>query len=146
MAVVVSNDEPQYLQSALAALANQSFRVERTLVVDSSSNPEIDEVLSIFVSSSSHNAVLQIKESASFAELAATGIKQALQGYDSIDEIAIWLLHDDSAPEVHALAELVRALELSPLVAIASPKQVSFENPKLIEQMGLTVTKSLKPF
>ncbi|NBQ97329.1 MAG: glycosyltransferase family 2 protein, partial [Microbacteriaceae bacterium] len=125
VAVVVSNDEPQYLQSALAALANQSFRVERTLVVDSSSNPEVDEVLNSFVSYSSHNAVLQIKESASFAELAATGIKQALQGYDSIDEIAIWLLHDDSAPEVHALAELVRALELSPLVAIASPKQVS---------------------
>ena len=146
VAVVVSNDEPQYLQSALAALANQSFRVERTLVVDSSSNPEVDEVLNSFVSSSSHNAVLQIKESASFAELAATGIKQALQGYESIDDIAIWLLHDDSAPEVHALAELVRALELSPLVAIASPKQVSFENPKLIEQMGLTVTKSLKPF
>lgn len=146
VAVVVSNDEPQYLQSALAALDNQSFRVERTLVVDSSSNPEVDKVLDTFVSSSSHNAVLQIKESASFAELAATGIKQVLQGYGSIDDIAIWLLHDDSAPEVHALAELVRALELSPLVAIASPKQVSFENPKLIEQMGLTVTRSLKPF
>ena len=50
VAVVVSNDEPQYLQSALAALANQSFRVERTLVVDSSSNPEVDEVLNSFVS------------------------------------------------------------------------------------------------
>lgn len=146
VAVVVSNDEPQYLKSALTALENQSFRVERTLVVDSSTNPEVEKVLNNFVSSSSRNAVLQIEESASFAELAATGIKQALQGFESIDDIGIWLLHDDCAPEVHALAELVRALELSPLVAIASPKQVSFENPKLIEQMGLTVTKTLKPF
>lgn len=146
VAVVVSNDQPQFLQSTIAALDKQSFRIERTLIVDSSIEEDLSEVLTNFEKSSPRNAVLKVEEKANFAELAATGIKQALSGFDSLNDIAIWVLHDDTNPEVHALAELVRALEISPLVAIASPKQVSIENPKIILQQGLTVTRSLKPF
>jgi len=146
VAVVVSNDQPQFLQSTIAALDKQSFRIERTLIVDSSSEDDISSVLATFEKSSPRNAVFKVEEKANFAELVATGIKQALSGFDSLNEIAIWVLHDDTNPEVHALAELVRALEISPLVAIASPKQVSIENPKIILQQGLTVTRSLKPF
>jgi len=146
VAVVVSNDQPQYLQSTLDALAKQSFRIERTLVVDSSDLVNVSGLLVEFENESPRNAVLQVTERANFAELVATGIKQVLEGFDSLDEISIWILHDDTIPEVHALAELVRALELSPLVAIASPKQVSMENPKVIVQQGLTATRSLRPF
>ena len=146
VAVVVSNDQPQFLQSTIAALDKQSFRIERTLIVDSSTEENLTDVLTTFEKSSPRNAVFKVEEKANFAELVATGIKQALSGFDSLNDIAIWVLHDDTNPEVHALAELVRALEISPLVAIASPKQVSIENPKVILQQGLTVTRSLKPF
>ncbi len=146
VAVVVSNDQPQYLQSVIDALDKQSFRIERSLIVDSSVQEDISEILTSFQKASPRNAVLKVEEKADFAELVATGIKQVLSGFDSLNDIAIWVLHDDTIPEVHALAELVRSLELSPLVAIASPKQVSFENPKIILQQGLTVTRSLKPF
>jgi len=146
VAVVISNDQPSYLENALAALERQSFRPERVLVVDSSSNQEVQNILERFVNKSSKHAVINIEEKANFAELTAIGIKQGLTGFESIDDVAIWLVHDDCSPEVQALAELVRTLELSPLVGIASPKQLSFDNPKLIVQQGLTVTKSLKPF
>lgn len=146
VAVVVSNNQPLYLQKNLEALEKQSFRIERTLVVDSSTSTETNSILDSFVNQSSKHAVLAIQEKATFAELSALAIKQVLEGLDNLDEIAIWLIHDDSLPEVHALAELVRALELSPLVAIASPKQLGFDNPKMIVQQGLTVTKSLRPF
>ena len=146
VAVVVSNGQPSYLQKNLEALEKQSFRIERTLIVDSSKSNETTELLDAFVSQSNKHAVLAIQEKATFAELSALAIKQSLVGLENLDEIAIWLIHDDSIPEVHALAELVRALELSPLVAIASPKQVGYENQKLIVQQGLTVTKSMRPF
>ena len=148
VAVVVSNDQPLYLQKNLEALEKQSFRIERTLVVDTSTSTstQTNAILDAFVEQSSKHAVLAIQEKATFAELSALAVKQVLDGLDNLDEIAIWLIHDDSLPEVHALAELVRALELSPLVAIASPKQLGFDNPKMIVQQGLTVTKSLKPF
>ena len=146
VAVVVSNGQPLYLQKNLEALEKQSFRIERTLVVDSSNTNETTELLDSFIAQSNKHAVLAIQEKANFAELSALGIKQVLEGLENLDDIAIWLIHDDSIPEVHALAELVRALELSPLVAIASPKQVGHENQKLIVQQGLTVTRSVKPF
>ena len=146
VAVVVSNGQPSYLQKNLEALEKQSFRIERTLVVDSSKSNETAELLDAFIAQSNKHAVLAIQEKANFAELSALAIRQVLEGLDNLDEIAIWVIHDDSIPEVHALAELVRALELSPLVAIASPKQVGYENQKLIVQQGLTVTKSMRPF
>ncbi len=146
VAVVVSNDQPLYLQNALEALNKQSFRLERVLVVDSSTNADVKPVLDNFISQSSKHAVLSILDKASFAELSALAIKQVLEGFENLDDVAIWLLHDDTVPEIHALAELVRALEVSPLVAIASPKQVAIDNPKLIVQQGLSLTKSLKPF
>jgi len=144
--VVISNDQPSYLENALSSIERQSFRSERVLVVDSSTNPEVQNILESFVNKSNNHALINIEDKATFAELAAIGIKQGLAGYENLDDVAIWLVHDDSAPEMHALAELVRTLELSPLVGIASPKQLSFDNPKLIVQQGLTVTRTLKPF
>lgn len=146
VAVVVSNDQPDILRQTLEGLSKQSFRLDRTLVVDSSTGTDVDKVLSHFEEISERNAVLKISAKANFAELAAAGIKQVLSGLESLDQVSIWLLHDDTVPEQHSLAELVRALEISPLVAIASPKQVSFDNPRIIVQQGLTVTKSLRPF
>jgi GT2 family glycosyltransferase len=146
VAVVVSNEQPFYLQKNLEALEKQSFRIERTLVVDSSNSTEVSTILDGFIAQSNKHAVLTIQEKATFAELSALAIKQVLEGIENLDDVSIWLVHDDSLPEVHALAELVRALELSPLVAIASPKQIGYDNPKMIVQQGLTLTKSLKPF
>ena len=48
VAVVVSNGQPLYLQKNLEALEKQSFRIERTLVVDSSKSNETTDLLDLF--------------------------------------------------------------------------------------------------
>lgn len=52
----------------------------------------------------------------------------------------LWLLHDDSAPKVDALDNLLKAVELSPSVSIAGCKQVQWQDPRVILQQGLTLT------
>ena len=146
VAVVISNDQPNFLANSLNAIERQSFNCERILVVDTSTEVEVEKVLEDFISRSSKHAVVKVEEKANFAELAALGIKQALFGIENLDDIAIWLAHDDCVAEVHALAELVRTLELSPLVGVASPKQLAVENPKIIVQQGLSLSPSLRPF
>ena len=146
VAVVISNDQPNFLANSLNAIERQSFNCERILVVDTSTEVEVEKVLEDFISRSSKHAVVKVEEKANFAELAALGIKQALVGIENLDDIAIWLVHDDCVAEVHALAELVRTLELSPLVGVASPKQLAVENPKIIVQQGLSLSPSLRPF
>ncbi|WP_432264396.1 glycosyltransferase [Arthrobacter crystallopoietes] len=53
----------------------------------------------------------------------------------------VWLLHDDSAPEPDALEELLLAVETAPSVTIAGCKQVDWENPRKLIDVGLTVTR-----
>jgi len=96
VAVVVSNGQPLYLQKNLEALEKQSFRIERTLIVDSSKSNETTDLLDSFIAQSNKHAVLAIQEKANFAELSALGIKQVLEGLENLDDIAIWLIHDDS--------------------------------------------------
>ena len=90
VAVVVSNDQPLYLQNALEALNKQSFRLERVLVVDTSTNADVKPVLDNFISQSSKHAVLSIPDKASFAELSALAIKQVLEGFENLEDVAIW--------------------------------------------------------
>jgi GT2 family glycosyltransferase len=58
----------------------------------------------------------------------------------------LWILHDDSAPDSRALENLLREVELSPSLAIVGPKQVDWDNPRIIRQLGLTLTRGGKLF
>ena len=79
--------------------------------------------------------ILQIDATSSLAQslLAARAQMSAEAGW-------LWLLHDDSAPKHDALEELLKAVELSPAVALAGPKQLDWNNHKKILQQGLTLT------
>ena len=52
----------------------------------------------------------------------------------------LWLLHDDSAPEPDALAELLLAVERAPSVTIAGAKQVAWDHPRELVDVGLSVS------
>jgi hypothetical protein len=58
----------------------------------------------------------------------------------------LWILHDDSAPDSKALENLLREVELSPSLAIVGPKQVDWDNPRIIRQLGLSLTRGGKLF
>ncbi|MCG2620593.1 glycosyltransferase family 2 protein [Arthrobacter sp. I2-34] len=53
----------------------------------------------------------------------------------------IWLLHDDSAPKHDALEELLLAVETAPSVTIAGCKQLDWDNPRKLVDVGLTVSR-----
>ncbi|MCU1431913.1 MAG: glycosyl transferase family 2 [Actinotalea sp.] len=53
----------------------------------------------------------------------------------------LWLLHDDSAPAPTALAELLRAVEVAPSVAVAGCKQRSWADPVRVIEAGLTTSR-----
>ncbi|MBG6217251.1 GT2 family glycosyltransferase [Arthrobacter sp. CAN_A6] len=53
----------------------------------------------------------------------------------------LWLLHDDSAPEPTALEELLSAVERAPSVTVAGAKQVGWDDPRKLEDVGLSVSR-----
>ncbi|MCL3790888.1 MULTISPECIES: glycosyltransferase, partial [unclassified Actinomyces] len=56
----------------------------------------------------------------------------------------LWLLHDDSAPDPRCLAGLLSAVEGARSVALAGPKQVGWEDPGTLLEVGLRTTASAR--
>ena len=52
----------------------------------------------------------------------------------------VWLNFVNATPEPDALEELLGVAELSPTVGVVGPKQVSPANPRVITQLGMTLT------
>ena len=130
-AVVLAHDEPESLTRVLDQLAKQTTAPNRILIVDTSKNQ---------ATSSQGFEALKLSPKSNFATSIDAAVKHLSQdGY-------LWILHDDSAPDVDALEKLLEQIELSPSLAVVGPKQVDWDNPKLIRQLGLTLTKSGKLF
>ncbi|MDQ0733998.1 hypothetical protein QFZ50_000461 [Arthrobacter agilis] len=53
----------------------------------------------------------------------------------------LWLLHDDSAPEPDALAELLLAVERAPSVTVAGTKQVAWDDRRALVDVGLSISR-----
>jgi GT2 family glycosyltransferase len=130
-AIVLAHDQPQYLARVLANLKNQSITPSKVLVVDTSEQEPVSNL---------GFEVLKLDSKTGFAAaIDAAVMHLAAEGY-------LWILHDDSAPDERALEFLLREVELSPSLAIVGPKQVDWENPKIIKQLGLTLTRAGRLF
>ena len=67
-----------------------------------------------------------------------------MQDEDATGEHFLWLLHDDSAPEPTCLKELVSAAAEGRSVALVGPKQVDWDNPEILLEVGLRTTASAR--
>ena len=130
VAVVISHDEPDYFFKTLNALKNQTKKVDRIIVIDTSNTDSCAAI----ARDAGVDELHQLPSSTSFANSVAFATKIVA------DAQWIWLLHDDSAPEPEALLNLLRTVELSPSVAVAGPKLVDWNNPRVVNQLGLTLT------
>ena len=134
-AVVVSHAKPDFLKSTLSGVTSQSLRPKHTIVVETASDQESMELAR-----------------AAGAQLITPGnLPLGAAVSAAIDALPrdfgwIWLLHEDSAPEVGALYALAQAAEISPSVAVIGPKLLHWEERSRVQQLGLTATKSGKPF
>jgi GT2 family glycosyltransferase len=134
-AVVISRGDTETLNQTLFALQSQTHPLQQVVVVEAANDQDCIELAKSF-----GFGVVSADTKRQGAAINA-GIS-ALQG----DPGWIWILHHDSAPEEAALAQLSRAAEISPSVGIIGPKLLDWNHPIQIRQLGLTVTKSSRPF
>lgn len=134
-AIVVSHGKAEYLAQSLEALAVQTHPLEQVVVVETAADAECLELASSFGFSAISPGDLRLGEAinSGIASLRST------PGW-------IWIIHDDAIAEPDALTNLARAAEVSPSVALIGPKLLELDNPIQIQQMGLTATKTGKPF
>ena len=135
VAVVISHDEPDYFAATLAALKNQTKSVDHIIVIDTSK----DESCLKIAQASGVDEIHQLPASTTFANSVGFAIKNISTNFAQTPQW-LWLLHDDSAPDKDALSHLLHAVELSPSVAIAGPKLVDWNDSRVVNQLGLTLT------
>ena len=134
-AIVVSHAAGEFLERTLSDLSNQTHKLQQVVVVDTAG-----EDATVTLAAKHGFSIIQpgdIKLGAAIdAGIMALGAQPSW----------LWILHDDSAPEPKALEQLARAAEISPSVAVIGPKLLRWDKPIEIQQMGLTLTSSGKPF
>ncbi|MEY4349070.1 MAG: hypothetical protein RL719_367 [Actinomycetota bacterium] len=129
-AVVVSHDHGDYLDLTLQALRAQTRPVERVIIVVTAPDANYDssQLLSNESAISVPGANFQL------------ALSKATDGLSATEDHWLWIIHDDSAPDVDCLEQLLALEEKSSLAALIGPKQVRWDNPKVILQQGLTLT------
>jgi len=134
-ALVISHRQPEYLRQTLEGLLSQTSKPQQIMVVETSSDSDSLEVARSLGVSLITPGDLKLGPAidAGRAALSET------PGW-------LWILHEDSRPEPEALEHMSRAAEISPSVAIIGPKLLRWEDPIRIQQLGLTVTQSGRPF
>ncbi len=160
LAVVVSPGVSPYLARTLRGLAEQTRPVPTVLVVDTSAPgrevgtgvPVHTAIDAAGLRDVSAVRVLRIPAPRTFG----AAVRAALADHEKHrteragrEERApgpvepwLWLLHDDSAPEAAAHAELLRAGESGPSVALAGPKQRDWARPDLLLEAGVRATST----
>ena len=160
LAVVVSPGVSPYLPRTLRGLAEQTRPVGTVLVVDTSAPgrevgtgvPVHDAIEAAGLREVSTVRVLHIPAPRTFgaAVRAALADHEAHQAERArrrelpppVPEPWLWLLHDDSAPELSAHGELVRAGESGLSIAVAGPKQRDWARPDILLEAGVRATST----
>src|SRR3954454_17283490 len=111
-AVVVTRGRTGYLDATLAALAAQTRRPLRVLLVDVSDAADValEHLLTTSFAAAGLPAPALLYVHCPGARTFGHAVRRALQADDGPATSWLWLLHDDSAPAPTALAELVRAV------------------------------------
>jgi len=134
-AIVVSHAQADLLARSLAAISEQTHPIQQVVVVETAGDQtSIDLALSYGFS---------------VIEPGPLRLGAAIQaGINSLSETPgwIWVLHEDAIPEPDALKYLSQAAEISPSVAIIGPKLLELDNSIQIQQLGLTITPTGRPF
>ncbi|MEZ0449551.1 glycosyltransferase family 2 protein, partial [Cellulomonas sp. ICMP 17802] len=144
-AVVVTRGRTPYLAPTLAALAAQTRRPLRVLLVDVSDAAD-DSVETLLTSTfaaagGSPTPALRLVR-APGARTFGHAVRRALQTDEGLATSWLWLLHDDSAPAPTALAELVRAVGHARSVGVAGVKQRTWTDPERLLEVGVRTSRS----
>lgn len=141
-AVVVSHDGSTYLPRTLAAIQSQTRMPDRVIGVDTGSG---DDSLALLSGSLGAQNVIRIEARGGFGGAVRAALAGATARDSTEDPRAetefLWFLHDDSAPQPSALAELLHAVERAPSVTIAGCKQVDWNDGRSLVDVGLSTSR-----
>ncbi|MHA7191182.1 glycosyltransferase [Arthrobacter sp. MDT2-16] len=139
-AVVVAHNGAAYLPETLEALQRQTRRADFCVGVDTGSTDSSASVLQLQLPTGS--PVVGAPPRAGFGAAVRTAVAEIPDrgaGGDAHDWL--WFLHDDSAPEPGALAELLLAVERAPSVTVAGAKQVAWDDRRELVDVGLSISR-----
>ena len=146
-AVVVTRGATHYLAVTLRALALQTRRPLRVLVVDVAPQDGhvgalLDEAFAGVAMTVPRLSTVHAPRARTFGEAVRTGLEVLAQAGDERPTTWLWLLHDDSAPAPDALARLVRTVSNAPSVVVAGCKQRTWTDPERLLEVGVRTTRS----
>ncbi|AMM21691.1 hypothetical protein AX769_17985 [Frondihabitans sp. PAMC 28766] len=138
-AILVAPGGATTLDRTLDGLSRQTRPPEQLVVVDTGGAGSAAGRLTL-----SGAAQLTSAPGATTLGLAVTHALRVMgpgaQGADADDEW-LWILGDDNAPEDVALQELMATVEVNPSVAVAGPKLMRWDEPRVIAEFGETMTR-----
>ncbi|WP_181034999.1 glycosyltransferase family 2 protein [Arthrobacter sp. B0490] len=139
-AVVVAHNGAEYLPGTLEALQRQTRRADFCVGVDTGSTDTSASILQFDLPTGS--PVVGAPARAGFGTAVRTAVAEIPdRGAPGDAADWLWLLHDDSAPEPDALAELLHAVERAPSVTVAGAKQVAWDDRRALVDVGLSVSR-----
>lgn len=132
LAVVVAHDGAEWLPTVLAALDEQDYDNLTVLGVDNASE---DGSRDILLDHFGTDRTLLAERDLGFA----AAVNMAADTQVASGSELLWLLHDDAAPAPDALSRLVDALDADQALAAVGPKLVRWDDPRVLESVGMTV-------
>lgn len=171
-AYVVTCGVTPYLRRTLEGIAAQSLLPERVVIVDIwaegrdlGTGEDLQSLLNdVHLDEACPVRIVKVPEAVNFGDAIRRGMILALEAEARSDllrqtrtgEIPVihpdtgpgwlWLLHDDSAPQPAALAELLRVASTGPSIGIAGAKQLDWSRPDHLLEVGINVTRSARRF
>ncbi|MEU7693463.1 glycosyltransferase family 2 protein [Microbispora hainanensis] len=135
-AIVVAHDGARWLKETLAAVLRQTRPLDRVVGVDNGSRDGSGKLLT---EAFGQGNVLTLPRSTGFGE----AVHEVLRRLPPAPaQEWVWLLHDDCAPDPHALQALLWAAEQDPKAAILGPKLRDWLDRRVLLEMGVTVSRS----
>ena len=153
--IVVAHEGDVWLPAVLTTLAHQTRPTDDVIGVDAGSH---DGSLALLRDSLGEDRVVNSPENAGFGAGVAAGVAlhdaRVQQGGmggagdpgapTSADDVVswVWLLHDDSAPDVTCLSDLLTTADDHPSATVLGPKILGWHDRRLLLEAGVTISGS----
>ncbi|MFC4531585.1 glycosyltransferase [Sphaerisporangium dianthi] len=135
-AIVVSHDGARWLKETLEGVLRQTRPLDRVVGVDNGSR---DGSVKMLTEAFGPNSVLTMPRSTGFGGAVAAVLERLPR---TGGEEWIWLLHDDCAPDRHALEALLWAAAGDKKATILGPKLRDWLDRRTLLEVGVTVDRS----
>jgi GT2 family glycosyltransferase len=134
--ILVTHNGVTWLSEVVASLSSQKHLPDQIIAVDNGSTDGSVKLLS-----NAGISVIKQSKSAGFGSAVAAAVTK-LPVTDNKENVWLWIIHDDCAPDKLALAKLLEAVIERPQVAIAGPKILGWYDRKHILEAGISITEN----